>query len=151
MFGWPHNSHNNRCRMSIRIKAIIFIYCKNKDLFLFLLRNADGSPCWQLQFSGRRKQNLLEFRALPIIIIVYKRQKNLLYHKVHLQYIWSPLEVRIKPTRVQSNFRFILYLKCSNCLVSNIEIVVKLWMFGFTFCYLDGANSIKTDLHKSVI
>ena len=42
-------------------------------------------------------------------------------------------------------FRFMSYSKCSNC-----RRISKLsWNFGclFTFSYLDGANSIKTDLH----
>ena len=44
-----------------------------------------------------------------------------------------------------SNVRFISYLMCFNCrriskLMSNFECL-------FTFCYSDGANSIKTDLN----
>ena len=44
-----------------------------------------------------------------------------------------------------NNVRLMSYLKCSNwCQISKL-----LSNFGclFTFCYLDGANSIKTGLH----
>jgi hypothetical protein len=43
------------------------------------------------------------------------------------------------------NVRFISYLKCSNW--RRISKLTSNFRCLFTFCYLDGASSIKTDLH----
>ena len=48
-----------------------------------------------------------------------------------------------------TDVRFMSYPKCSNW----CRILKLLSNFGclFTFCYLDGTNSIKTDLHQQLM
>jgi hypothetical protein len=60
-------------------------------------------------------------------------------------YIVNCKKLYTTPKSLQTCVRFISYSKCSNC--HRISKLSSKLGYLFTFCYLDGANSIKTDLH----
>ena len=86
------------------------------------------------------------FVSLKIYVILGFEQKSKGGHKITSMQMGNSYYTDEVYTKLHSIYiQFISYSKCSNwCQISKL-----LSNFGclFTFCYLDGANSIKTDLH----
>ena len=94
------------------------------------------------------RKNLHNFFVLYCILyfisLLVSNDEQIIVPKILIQLHLPIIKWPVNKTLFKSNVRFMSYLKCSNW--RRILKLLSMFRCLFTFCYLYGANSIKTNM-----